>query len=317
MIAPSPRRVLVPGETMLLFVGEPGRHLELVDTFRVSIAGAETNVAIGLARLGHHACWLGRIGADSLGESVLRRLRADGIELGLVVRDGRAPTGVLIRDAQPGRDIHVGYYRTGLAASRWGPSEIDERVLDGVDLVHLTGITPMLSDPCAAATDRLVELAGAAGVPVSIDPNIRLRIGDVPRWRTTVGPLLARATMVFAGSDELELLDVTTDGLLDAGVQSVVVKNSDKSATTHTADGQWHQPAFTVPVADTVGAGDAFAAGYLSGVLEGEPVPVCLERAARVASMAVQTVGDNEGLPGRAELLAAMAAPANTGVVHR
>lgn len=318
MTAPAlvPRRVVLPGETMLLLTGEPGLSLELTDAFRASTAGAEANVAIGLCRLGHRARWLGRLGDDALGNSVLRRLRAEGVELDDVIFDAAAPTGVLIRDVHPGREIQVGYYRSGSAASRWTSAEIPADALDGVDLVHLTGITPMLSQSALEATRALIERTKAAGVPLSIDPNIRLRVAPIERWRTDLLPLLSSASTVLAGSDELEQLGRTAEQLRAEGVETVVVKESDKSVTAHSAAGTVRQPAHVVVAQDSVGAGDGFATGYLSGVLEGRPMTECLARGAKVASFVVQTTGDTEGLPRRAELLRALVST-ESGVVHR
>ncbi len=311
-----PRRVLVPGETMLLLTGEPGMSLELTDSFRASTAGAETNVAVGLSRLGHRARWLGRLGNDAIGHSVLRRLRAEGIELDDVVLDSGAPTGVLIRDVHPGREIQVGYYRSGSAASRWSADDVRREVLTDVDLVHLTGITAMLSPAALGATRRLIELTRAAGVPLSIDPNIRLRVAPIEAWRETMLPLLCQASTVLAGSDELEMLGTTAAQLLAEGVEIVVLKESDKSVTAHSASAEVRQPAHVVAAQDSVGAGDAFAAGYLSGVLEDLPLADCLARGAKVASFVVQTIGDVEGLPRRGELLRSLRTT-ESGVVHR
>lgn len=302
------RQVVVAGEVMVLLVGEPGVPLELTGTFRTSTAGAECNVAVGLCRLGHRARWLGRVGADPLGRAVLRRLRADGIDTASVRSDDIAPTGVLIRDSHPQRPIQVGYYRSGSAASRWGPADVRDDALDGADLLHLSGITPMLSATSRAGTERLVALAAANGVPISLDPNLRLRLGDLPRWREVLVPLLARADIVLAGADELDQLETTPHDLLSAGTGLVVVREPDMSATAHTPSEVFRRPAELVAAVDGVGAGDAFAAGFLSGQLEGLPVPACLGRAAHCAALAVQTVGDTEGLPYRDELLGEAAA---------
>jgi 2-dehydro-3-deoxygluconokinase len=301
---------------MALLVGEPGLGLELSERFRLSTAGADTNVAVGFCRLGHRARWLGRVGADALGENVLRRLRADGVDVSGVHRDDGAPTGMMVRDSHPGRAIQVGYYRAGSAASRWSPDDIADNALDGVDLVHLTGITAVLSDRSEAATARLLELAGQEGVPVSVDPNIRLRVAPIERWRAIVTPMLERVQIVLSGSDELEQLGTSAAALRAAGVPTVVVKNDDKSATAYTADETVTQVPFPVTVVDAVGAGDAFNTGFLSARVEGESVADALHRGALIASLVVQAVGDTEGLPWRPELEHALRSHAG-GHVHR
>ncbi|MEV5891463.1 sugar kinase [Nonomuraea fuscirosea] len=297
--------VVVCGEAMLLMLAEPGIPLERATTFRRSVAGAETNVAAGLARLGHEVRWLGRVGADPAGASVLTMLRAEGIDTRHAVTDPSAPTGLLLRDSHPARAIDVQYYRAGSAASRLEAGELTFDMVRGARIVHVTGITPMLSGSAHQATLRLLDLARQAGALVSFDPNVRLKLGAPALWRERVAPLLGRADVVLAGEDELELLQVDPAGL--DGL--VVVKHRDKSATC----GALRQEAFPVPVTDPVGAGDAFAAGFLSGLLRGMAYEVCLREAAAVAALVVQCATDTDGLPDRAALERALAAFTEAG----
>ncbi|PZG21965.1 sugar kinase [Nonomuraea aridisoli] len=302
--------VVVCGEAMLLMLAEPGVPLERATAFRRSIAGAESNVAAGLARLGHDVRWIGRLGADPAGRSVLAMLRADGIDTRHAIVDPGAPTGLLVRDSHPSRAIDVQYYRAGSAASRLAPEELTPEMVSGARIVHVTGITPMLSASAHQATLRLFDLAREAGALVSFDPNIRLKLGSPELWRERVAPLLGRADIVLAGEDELELLGVDAARL--GGL--VVVKHRDKSATL----GEARQEAFPVTLVDPVGAGDAFAAGFLSGVLRKEPYERCLREAAAVAALVVQCVSDTDGLPDRAGLDRALASFTEAGeTVHR
>ncbi|MFJ2740265.1 sugar kinase [Streptomyces sp. NPDC087440] len=314
--------VVVYGEAMLLMLAEPGIPLERAVAFRRSVAGAESNVAAGLARLGHPVRWLGRVGDDPAGRAVLGLLRAEGIDTTHAVVDPEAPTGLLLRDSHPARGIDVQYYRAGSAASRLSARELTPEALGGARLLHVTGITPMLSAAARRATLRLFDLADAAGVRISFDPNVRLKLGAPEQWREVVAPLLARADVVLAGEDELEVLGVRNGaaGVLTAqqaalagrrGVQDwvaraatdrppvVVVKHRDKSATCLTPEGSWTHPAFSVPVVDPVGAGDAFAAGFLSALLREAPYETCLREAAAVAALVVQCATDTDGLPDR------------------
>ncbi|WP_062206537.1 sugar kinase [Streptomyces sp. NBRC 109706] len=300
--------VVVCGEAMTLLLAEPGVPLEHATTFRRSIAGAESNVAAGLARLGYASRWLGRVGDDPAGRAVLSKLRSDGIDTSYAVVDPSGYTGMLVRDSHPSRAIDVQYYRAGSAASRLDPDELPPAALGGARLLHLTGITPMLSDSARRATERLLELADEQGVPVSLDPNVRFKIGSADRWREVVAPLLERVDLVLAGEDELELLlpgrslRTAVEGLLAAGAGTVVVKHRDKAASCHTADGVWRQDAFTVPVVDPVGAGDAFAVGFLDGRLSELPPQRALAQGAAVAALVVQCANDTDGLPDRAGL---------------
>jgi 2-dehydro-3-deoxygluconokinase len=296
--------VLTAGEAMLLLLAEPGQRLAHATALHVSVAGAEANVSIALTRLGHRVRWLGRVGADPPGERVLRTLRAEGVDSSRVAVDPSAPTGLLLRDSHRDRVIDVRYYRTGSAATRWAAADVHASLLVGVRAVHVTGVTAMLSQSCHAAVTRLLDLAHEANAHISIDPNVRHRLAPPDQWAQRVGPLLARADLVFAGTDELALVlgPAAPQRLLDAGVSTVVVKQPDKTVTAHSPDGQWTEPPQPVSAVDPVGAGDAFAAGYLSAWLDGLAMPQRLHRAAVVASFAVQRAGDIEGLPTRVDL---------------
>lgn len=295
--------VVTCGEAMLLMLAEPGVPLDRAGTFRRSVAGAESNVAQGLARLGHWARWIGRVGEDPAGEAVLRELRADGVDVSCAEVDPDLPTGLLLRDSHPQRAIDVQYYRAGSAAAHLSPEQIRPQALHGVRLVHVSGITPMLSESAAEATWALLRLAREAGATVSFDPNVRRKLGAEHAWMRTVGPLLPEADIVLAGEDELELLlgcgpEEATKALLATGrAHTVVVKRRDHSASSTGRDGEHTRPPFAVPVADPVGAGDAFAAGWLSAWLRGLPAERALAEAACVAALVVQAPADTDGLP--------------------
>lgn len=294
--------VLTCGEAMLLMLASPGVPLSRAHSFQRSVAGAEANVAIGLSRLGHSVRWLSRIGADPAGDAVLEMVRAAGVDTSGVRVDDSAPTGLLLRDSHPARPIDVQYYRAGSAASRLSPDDVS--VPPGTRLVHITGITPMLSETAREATERLIATARSVGATISFDPNVRHKLGSPQRWRDTVGPLLARADIVLAGSDELDLLGHPT------GPDIVVVKHPDKSATV----GGCRQECFPVPATDPVGAGDAFAAGFLSAWLRGLSTKQALTEAVAVAAFVVQSATDIDGLPTAAERDRWLAA---AGDVHR
>lgn len=284
-------------------LAEPGLPLERATHFRRSVAGAESNVAAGLARLGHWARWIGRVGDDPAGEAVLRELRADGIDVSCAEMDPEAPTGLLLRDSHPNRAIDVQYYRQGSAASLLSPAQITPEALAGVGVVHVTGITPMLSETAAQATRTLIETARQAGAAVSFDPNVRRKLGSDHDWIRVVGPLLREADLVLAGEDEIELLlgggaEEGAKALLTLGrARTVVIKRRDLTAVAYSAEGTWEQPAFEVPVSDPVGAGDAFAAGWLSAWLHGRDQRRSLAEAACVAALVVQAPTDTDGLP--------------------
>ena len=317
MTAPEPPAagyVFTLGETMVLFTPRAGSPMELATGASVGIGGAESNVAIGLARLGVDVVWAGRVGDDSLGHRVLRELRAEAVRTAAVI-DPAAPTAVMVKERRTALSTSVHYYRTGSAGGRLCPQDVPADLVTGAAWVHVTGITPALSPSAAATVEHVLDAARGAGVPVSFDVNHRSRL-----WRgareageaeaaTTYRQLASRADLVFAGLDEAALLAPGAEQLqeLATGIQAlgpaeVVLKLGAEGAFAVEGEQQLKVPAVAVPVVDTVGAGDAFVAGYLAERLRGAPLPVRLATATRAGAFACMASGDWEGLPTRADL---------------
>jgi 2-dehydro-3-deoxygluconokinase len=299
--------VVTFGEAMALLLAEPGVPLRRATAFRRQVAGAESNVAVGLARLGHRVGWFGRVGADAFGDAVLATLRADGIDVSRAVVDDTAPTGLLARDCSADRPTEVAYYRRDSAGSRLRPSDVDRFYVATAGWLHVSGVTPVLSPTAAEATTAAVEAARTAGVPVCFDPNIRRRLCPPEEAVKILGPLVEYADVVVAGEDEALLLvgagDVAEAGdrLIGRGARLVVVKRGVRGAWATDGDSRFEVPAFPVRAVDPVGAGDAFAAGLLSALLRQVPVDRALREAAAVAALCVATPGDLDGLPTAAE----------------
>lgn len=292
--------VLTAGEVMAL--GRSTGRLKHGDPLALSIAGAEANVAIGLARLGHDVAVATALGDDDLGDLVERTLRAEGVTC-RVRRDPDRPTGLLLRDTVPGGAVRVSYYRNGSAASQLTPADV---VTDGAQLVHLTGITPALSPQAAETVATTAAAARAAGAVVSFDVNHRATLWSAGRASSTLRPLLAHVDVLFASVDELPLLVDSGDPtalLGPGGPTEVVVTDGARGARALSASADVHADALPVHAVDVVGAGDAFVAGYLSARLDGLDLRARLTRGVTVAALAVTVAGDWEGLPTRAELL--------------
>ena len=298
--------VLTCGETMAVLRG-PG-PLRLGGSLELSVAGAESNVAIGLARLGHQAGWVGRVGADEPGELVQRTLRAEGVDVSGVTTDPSRPTGLMLAERRIGDLVRVTYYRSGSAGSRLSPADILPRIGEGVRLLHLTGITAALSDTARQCVTDAAARAREASVTVSVDVNYRARLWTPAEARATLLPLTGQADIVFASADELAMLaghddvQVAAQEMLARGAGQVVVKRGADGATAYADGATVSVPARQVTVADVVGAGDAFVAGYLSAHLDGAGTRDCLDRATVTAAFAIARSGDWEGLPTRAEL---------------
>ena len=299
--------VVTLGETMGLFAATSPGALAHVDGFRLAIGGAESNVAIGLARLGTPARWIGRVGADELGDLVRRELRAEGVDV-VARTDPEAATGLMIKSARTPTLTRVRYYRAGSAGSRLSPDDIDAELIRGADVLHVTGITPALSASAAAAVDLALDLAEDAGIPVSFDVNHRSALWDVDRAAPVYRAIAARASIVFAGLDEAALLaDGGTAGDLARGIAEhgptqVVVKLGADGCHALIDGTEFDVPAIPVTPVDTVGAGDAFVAGYLAELLRGAEPLSRLAIAVRAGAFACLGPGDWESLPTRDDL---------------
>lgn len=295
-------RVVTLGETMALARTTEIGSLRHAAGLALGIGGAESNVAVGLRRLGVDTGWLGRVGDDPLGERIARELRGEGLDVHAIV-DPDAPTGLMIKERPSAASTAVHYYRDGSAGSRIAPADIPAGWIEDADLLHITGITPLLSATAHETVLAAVDRARAAGVPVSFDVNYRsaLAAPDV------AGPLLRevaeRSTLVFGGIEEFALLSTdAAESLLDDGVEQVVVKRGPEGAAVFIADGVTEALGFVIDPLDTVGAGDAFVAGFLSAHLEGLDVADTLVRANACGAMACLVPGDWEAAPTRRDL---------------
>jgi 2-dehydro-3-deoxygluconokinase len=299
--------VVTLGETMGLFTATEGGSLAQATGFRLSIGGAESNVAIGLARLGTPVTWIGRVGHDELGDRIRRELRAEGVTTSPVI-DSAARTGLMLKSHPTPDRTRVAFYRAGSAGSRLSPEDVDARVIESADLLHVTGIAPALSASAASAVERAIELAVDAGVPVSFDVNHRSSLWSAADAAPVYRRIAARASIVFAGVEEARMLvggedpmDLAKELALLGPTQAIVKLGSDGcvasiGGTVHRAD------AIPVNAVDTIGAGDAFVAGYLSGLLIGSGPATRLATAVRCGAFACLGPGDWESFPTRDDL---------------
>lgn len=297
--------VLTLGEAMVSF--RSGGPLANGSPQTLRVAGAESNVAIGLARLGHRVAWAGRVGGDAFGSVVLRTLRAEGVDVTRAVIDPERQTGLMFVEQRTADLVRVEYRRAGSAGAALEPGDLEGALALRPRWVHLTGITPALSTSARAAVLWAAEHAAALGAQVSLDVNYRSRLWSRHEARQVLAPLAAHATLVVASEDELDLVVAgdeaeAVDRLLGLGVQQVAVKRGAAGATLHLAGERHDAAAVPVTAVDPIGAGDAFAAGFLSASLEHLAPSQCLARATVTGAFAASSRGDWEGAPTRAEL---------------
>ncbi|GAA4355610.1 sugar kinase [Variovorax defluvii] len=300
------------GEAMLLLVADEPGPIENATVFHKRTAGAETNVAIGLARLGLKVGWASRLGTDSMGRALLAAMQGEGIDCSHVISDPSQRTGFQFKGrVTDGSDPPVEYHRKGSAASHMGPADVDEPWLRCARHLHATGVFAAISDTSLQAALKTMDVMRAAGRSISFDPNLRPTLwSSTETMRHWINELAARADWVLPGIEEGLLLtgENTPEGVArfyrERGAKLVVVKLGAEGAyyDSDTA-GTGRVPGFPVAkVIDTVGAGDGFAVGVVSALLEGRSVPEAVRRAAWIGARAVQVLGDTEGLPTRAEL---------------
>ena len=290
------------GETLVCLTGQEAGRLETVRTFRKSIGGAESNTAIGLARLGLRSTWLSRASTDGFGAEILKVLRGEGVDVDGVVR-GTQPTGLMVKERRAPGDIHVHYYRHGSAAAHLDADDLDPARITAARRLHVTGVTLALGEGPRRAVRRAVEIAAAAGLPISFDPNLRLKLWTVDEAVRACRELFPYVTDLLCNEQEALLLTGTDDleasveTLVGLGFPTVVVKRGEFGAIGHRDGDVVHQEARPVQAVDSVGAGDAFNAGYLYGQLTDLSFKRSLEVGNWAASHVVAHTGDYEGFP--------------------
>ncbi len=305
---PHAGRVVTIGESLGIFMGDAASPLRVGSPARFSFAGAEGNVAIGLARLGHAVSFVSRVGGDDIGRMVVESMRGEGVDVEHVVVDKSAPTALMIRQHRTGDVLTVAYYRAGAAGSRLSRPDLPEDLVRSASVLHLTGITAAVSDTARRTMARALEVAHEAGALVSLDVNHRATLWSAQSAGEALRPMLQHVDLVFGGDDELCLLASGTDvdesaaTILRGHPSTVVRKRGAEGATAYGQFGRIDVPALAVTPVDPVGAGDAFVAGYLSALLDGEDVPGRLARGVECGAFVVSVRGDWEGLPRRAEL---------------
>lgn len=269
---------------------------------KLTVAGAESNVAIGLSRMGHRVAWGSRLGDDESGALIRRTLRGEGVDTHSAATDDAAPTGVVFFEKRLPDFTRVEYHRSGSAASLWSRDDAAAGLAMNPRIVHMSGITPALSEIARDTVIWSLEQARTQGAMVSIDLNYRSRLWTEEHASQVLTPMSRMADVVIASPEELALVADSPEELLEHGVKEIILKDGAQGARGVTVSQEVSVPALTVPVVDSIGAGDAFCAGYLSGVLEGMTLEESLHRGATVGAFAVSSAGDWEGLPTVKEL---------------
>lgn len=301
--------VVTIGESMVVFTPSSDGFMRNASQFSKKIGGAESNVAVGLARLGHQAGWISKLGDDEFGKSILAFLKGENVDVSQVTFDQEAPTGIYFKEPRRQNSTRVYYYRKGSAASKLSPSILNHDYLAKATFLHITGITPALSESCKETVFEAIKIAKQNGAKVVFDPNLRTKLWDEETARETLLKMAKEADIVLPGVAEGEFLFGENDPhklgqlFLDHGATVVVMKMGAEGAYYFTEKESALIPGFPViQVVDPVGAGDGFAAGFLSGLLDGLELGKAVERANAVGALVTMVNGDVDGLPERDEV---------------
>jgi 2-dehydro-3-deoxygluconokinase len=317
------------GECLVsLVASRPGPLSEAI-AFDRFVAGAEANVAVGLARLGHEVAYIGRVGHDGFGETIRRHLRGEGVDTAHLTTDPDAPTGVMVRERPGLIPAQVLYLRRGSAGSRLTVDDVKAAaaagLFDRARWLHLTGITPAVSDSARAAMEHAVTLGRGRGLTISLDLNLRRRLWSDEVAAPVLRELAADVDVLFGSTDELAVasdLDVhdpvaLARVCLDLGPTVVVAMLGADGATLVARDEVEPIHRSAVPlstVVDPVGAGDAFCAGFIAARLEGAELADALGTGNACGAAAAAALGDQTGLPDRHRLAAVLH---GEGIDHR
>jgi 2-dehydro-3-deoxygluconokinase len=296
--------VITIGESMVLFTADSVGPLRFAGNFQMSLGGAESNVAIALSRLDHKVGWVSRVGDDEFGLYIRNYIRGEGVDTSKVIFDDRHPTAVFFKERQAEQDPNIYYYRKGSAASQLSPEDVDESYFAQSRFLHITGITAALSDSCRQTLNQAIDIAKKHGQTVVFDPNIRLKIWTKEKAREVLLEFASKSDIVMPGIEEGEILTGESEPekiascLLENGAKLVVIKLGERGAFYATSGQSEYVEGTPVQnIVDTVGAGDGFAAGFLSGLIRGWSYREAVQLGNRIGAHALSVAGDVEGYP--------------------
>lgn len=299
--------VLLMGEAMALFVADTQGSLEDVDKYTRTVSGAEVNVAIGLSRLGYNPMYLTRLGDDELGRYIAAYLRKENINTEAIQFDTVNRTGIQLKSKVLNGDAVAPYFRKGSAASKIDEEALDHVNWDSIKILHITGVPLALSSTFRSVIYKAIEEAKKRDILITFDPNIREKLwSSKGEMRATLIHVARECDIFLPGLQEAEFLsgvkgrDEVVEFFSNMGVKNIIMKMGPKGSYVYNEGLKIFVPGFVVDeVVDTVGAGDGFAAGVLSSILDGETLANAALRGNAMGAIQVMHWSDNQGLPSR------------------
>ncbi|KAA0966423.1 sugar kinase [Sporosarcina sp. ANT_H38] len=301
--------VLTLGDGLITMNPAETGPLRFVTSFSRKVGGAELNFAIGCARLGLKSKWVSRLGNDEFGRVIYNFARSEGIDVSDVKLMQGYPTSLNFKEIQEGGSGKTFYYRHQSPMLTMEPEDISKDMFEGVNVIHLSGVFLSINPKNAEIVKQVLEIAKEIGIPVSFDPNLRLKMWTIEEARATFMEIFPYVDILLTGLDEIELIleDSSDEALTDCAkrfqINQFVIKDGANGSRVLT-DGTWYEKeAFKVNPVDTVGAGDGFDAGYIYAYLNSFAPQESLELANGVGALVTTVYGDNEGLPLLEEVL--------------
>ncbi|PWW20544.1 2-dehydro-3-deoxygluconokinase [Cytobacillus oceanisediminis] len=299
----SPFKVLTIGDAMITLNPAVKGPLRYVTQFERKVGGAELNFAIGCARLGLGSKWISRLGEDEFGRVIYNFTRGEGVDVSGVEFVNGCPTSLNFKEINEDGSGKTYYYRYNSPILTMAPDMIHERLLEEVDLVHLTGVFLAIDPKNIEITKKIIEVAKRKNIPISFDPNIRLKLWSIEEARKAYNSIFPHVDILLTGLDEIRLIsgmeaeDELAMFAREYGIKDLVIKDGANGSKLF-RDGKWTRAeSFLVTPIDTVGAGDGFDAGYVYGWLNGFSKERLLKFANGVGALVTTVSGDNEGLP--------------------
>ncbi|MTI60408.1 MAG: sugar kinase [Firmicutes bacterium] len=296
--------VITFGETMVLMNPDENGSLKYVNKFTKQLVGAESNLAIGLSHLGIKVGWISKLGRDSFGDYVEAFIRGEGVDVSRVKRDENHLTGLMVKERCNLGETRVYYYRKESAASNLSVSDLDEKYLKQAKYLHLTGITPALSNSCRDAVYYAIDIAHKHGLKVIFDPNLRLKLWKKEEMKRIILDIFSKVDIILPGLDEGKVLfetadkNIILDKFMEYNPELVIMKTGEEGAVIANSEMRKEIPAFKInKVVDNIGAGDGFAAGFIAALLKGYSLEESVKLANAVGAFALTVKGDIEGLP--------------------
>ncbi|MRY42766.1 sugar kinase [Parabacteroides distasonis] len=296
--------VITIGDAMIAMCPQEKGPIIFCDTFKRKVGGAELNVAMGCARLGLKSGWISKLGNDDFGKYILKTVRGEGIDISEVELVDNYPTSVYFREVLADGSSRSFYYREKSPTSTMKFEDLNEEYFKNAKILHITGVFPSINMNNREIILEAVKLAKKFDLTISFDPNIRLKMWTKEEAKAYIEKLLPYVDILLIGDEEIEILlgETTIEDAIKTfhsyGIEKVIVKKGAKGAVGSDGQNVYEVPAIKPKaLVDTVGAGDGFAAGFLTALLKGESLEDCVKFANAVGSLVVGVEGDNEGLP--------------------